>query len=115
MRMNHRSFARRGLGVIATIHQGKALPSNQESFWSRKIFNDYVMSLRPPPDETDGGGGTGGGDIIPGGVGGGCPTSRSSRLPERSDVVVSDRKSMARPRRRKAKGGQGVTGWGEPK
>ncbi len=119
MRMNHRSFARRGLGVIATIHQGKALPSNQESFWSKKIFNDYVMSLRPPLDDTDGGGGgTGGGDIIPGGVGGGCPTTRSSRLPERPEVGVADRKSMARPSRRrgkKTKDGRGVTGWADPK
>ena len=116
MRMNHRSFARRGINVLPTIHEGPHLPQNEDVWRSKRIYNDYIKSLRPPLDDTDGGGGgTGGGDIIPGGVGGGCPTSRSSRLPERSDVVVSDRKSMARPRRRKAKGGQGVTGWGEPK
>ncbi len=121
-RMDHRKFSdRRDLAaVVPTIHQGPALPNNQESWWSKKIYNDYVMSLRP----TDTGEGDGDGD----GTGGGaprrvCPIVRlepTSRLVKKGDVDSPPPGSggaMARPsrRRKKTKDGQVVTGWGEPK
>lgn len=100
LRMNHRSFARRGLNVTPTIHLGPRLPHNEDAWQSKKLQNDLIISLRPT--DTDGGGdGDGGGS-----PGHGCPKIRTARLPDPIGVDMpppGNRGAMARPRSRRKK------------